>query len=155
MKKTLISIIIFSLLIVIANPIFAAETQKTNQELSNFSVWNVVLVGMFIIFFSLVVIAFAVDLLKHLQKRKKKSKFVEQKKIISEKISHLKPLHHKEKATPLHHNVQLAILTTLFLYENEIENQSKMLLTMKRAKTCTWKQSSRLLMPNSCFNRKF
>jgi hypothetical protein len=144
--------IFFSVLAAIPNPIYA---QQINPEASNFNMWNVVLVGMSIIFVSLVIIAFLVDLLKHFQKREKNNKFSEQKKIISNTISSLKPLLHKEQVSELNHNVQLAILTTIFLYENEIENQSKMLLTMKRTKTSAWKQGIRFLMPNYGFTKKY
>lgn len=157
MKKTQLYLLISILTLfgAPANPIWALEAETVNQSFLKFNMWNIVIVGMIIIFLSLIVIAILVSLLRNFHKRADYKKNDRKKEIIAKKISKFKPIQNKEQQPPLDHNIQLAILTTIFLYENEIENQSKMLLTMKRTKTCTWKQSSRLLMPNFKIPRKF
>ncbi|MBS3742056.1 MAG: OadG family protein [Candidatus Cloacimonetes bacterium] len=118
---------------------------------------NIVLAGMIIVFASLIIILIVVSLLQYTEKREIKNRSKEKEaekskeKKKSLKISSITPINKKEKSKPIDHHIQLAAITTIFLYETEIEKRSQMLLTMKRAKISAWQESARLLMSNYAY----
>ncbi len=114
------------------------------------TVGNIVLAGMLIVFVSLIVVAVVISFFKHLSKNKLELK-KDENRTMSKRISSVVPLTEKSPVQPLDQRLLTAIITMIFLHENEVENQSKMLLTMKRAKMSQWKQASKNRMPNDSF----
>jgi len=128
----------------------ATDTVAGNVTLKT-SAGNIVFAGMIVVFASLVLVALVIDLLKHLQKKDKKQTKGEKETDFTKKIISISPIQQKTSTSPLDQKIETAIVITIFLHENEVENHSKMLLTMKRAKISQWQQSSKLEMPNANF----
>ena len=125
------------------------ETEIRSKEIDTHLVVNILLVGMVIVFSSLLIIALIISLFRYLDTNEKlltKSTKTFSNKFVS--ISNIS----KKFPIPIDHNLKAAIITIIFLYENEVENQSKMLLTMKRAKISPWQHTSILLMSNYVYH---
>lgn len=129
--------------------ILRAETTESTAPTSPTNPWNIVIVGVVIVFISLIIVAVIISLFKYLSKpRKKKNKSREtSSEPIHKRITSITRMS-KGAAQPIDQEVLSAIIAVIFLYESEVENQSKALLTMRRAKVSLWKQSTKLLMPN-------
>ncbi|MCK5736737.1 MAG: hypothetical protein KAH21_09675 [Spirochaetaceae bacterium] len=95
---------------------------------------NIILVGMLIVFASLVVVAFLIGLFKHLQVFDKSQRV----KTGIGTISSRGDLGERNIA---------AVVTTIFLYEEEVELENRLLLTWKRASSRVWKSGEG--MPNA------
>ncbi len=115
---------------------------KKNTQL----VFNIVLIGMIIVFASLAIIALIIKLFCYFQT--KENPIERSTKSISKKLISISQTSKRLTSPPIDHNLKAAAITIIFLYENEVETQSKMLLTMKRTKTSQWQQVSKLLMSN-------
>lgn len=118
------------------------KSKEKNTQL----VFNIVLIGMIIVFASLVIIALIIKLFCYFQT--KKNPIERSAKSISKKLILISQISKRLTSPPIDHNLKAAAIIIIFLYENEVETQSKMLLTMKRTKTSQWQQVSKLLMSN-------
>ncbi len=122
-----------------------SEKFKSKEENTQL-VFNIVLNGMIIVFASLAIIALIIKLFCYFQT--KKNPIERSTKSISKKLISISQISKRLTSPPIDHNLKAAAITIIFLYENEVETQSKMLLTMKRTKTSQWQQVSKLLMSN-------
>lgn len=134
-----------------------AQTSNISSETLNYTkIGNIVLSGMVIVFASLLVILFFVSLLQYVERKEKSKEPKKTKENTTKKplkISSITPIKKQEKKKPVDHHIKVAAITTIFLYETEIEKRSQMLLTMKRAKISAWQESTRLLMPNYAYQK--
>jgi len=101
---------------------------------------SIVLVGMLIVFASLVVVSFFISLFKHLHlfekiKARRESKSVD---TAVGTISSRGDLSEKAVA---------AVITAVFLHEEEVDSENRLLLTWKRASARVWKTGDE--MPNA------
>ncbi len=153
MKLKIIQILFFVLVLLLISSVCFAEVVESEREdiTPKTTVGNIVFAGMIIVFASLVLIALIIDLLKHLQKKDKSQSKTEKELNLKKKIVSISPIQSQTPAPPLDQKILTAVIMTIFLHENEVENHSKMLLTMKRAKISPWQQSSKLRMPNANF----
>lgn len=102
--------------------------------------WSIVLLGMIIVFASLLLTGFIINLLQHLnQSEKKKST----KRLVNTPYGKI------SSSSQLSNNEIVAAITTIFLHEMEVEEQNKMILTWKRAPLSLWKVSR--ILPNQEF----
>lgn len=138
-------------LLLISLQLSAAVNVGSSHSIEFDNIGNIVIAGMIIVFASLVVILIFVSLLQYVEGKEKKTKSGQRKKQLT--ISSITP-GKKQKKHQIDHQIQLAAITTIFLYETEIEKRSQMLLTMKRAKVSAWQESARLLMPNYAYSKK-
>ncbi|MEA3475625.1 MAG: OadG family protein [Candidatus Cloacimonadota bacterium] len=123
------------------------QSKEKNTQL----VFNIVLVGMIIVFASLSIIALIIKLFGYF--KTKENPIEKSTKSISKKLISISQISKKLTSPPIDHNIKAAAITIIFLYENEVETQSKMLLTMKRTKASQWQQVSKLLMSNYVYWR--
>lgn len=146
-KKILLVFLLMILFCILLNAEVDIDPQAVAERTT---VGNIVLAGMLIVFMSLIIVAVVISLFKHLHKNRGEEK-KDEDATLTRKISTVSQISGKSPATPPDHKLLTAIITTIFLHENEVENQSKMLLTMKRAKMSQWKQASKNQMPNESF----
>ena len=152
-----IKILILSVLFFILFGYSTLMAEQPKASMTDFVyVGNIIVAGMVIVFLSLIIILLVVSLLQFIEKKEKKEVIQKAKaaagnKKKSLKISSINPINKKEKKKTIDHHIKLAAITTIFLYENEIEKRSQMLLTMKRAKVSPWQESTRLLMSNYAY----
>jgi Na+-transporting methylmalonyl-CoA/oxaloacetate decarboxylase gamma subunit len=104
---------------------------------------SIVGLGMFIVFFSLLITAFFIGLLQHVNfdykgvKKNKKPKQMLNRTIGTMQVSS---------------NAIVAAITTVYLHEMEVEEQNNMMLTWKRAPISLWKVSR--ILPNQEFYKR-
>jgi len=101
---------------------------------------SIVLVGMLIVFASLVVVAFFISLFKHLH--------------IFEKIKFRRKTQTAETEVgvitsrgDMSENALAAVITAIFLHEEEVDSENRLLLTWKRVSARAWKTGEE--MPNA------
>ncbi len=97
-------------------------------------VGSIVMVGMLIVFVSLVVVAFLISLFKHFHIFEKKRTV----KTEMGKVSSYGDMSGKAVA---------AVITAVFLYEEEVDTENRLLLTWKRVSARRWKTGDE--MPNA------
>lgn len=156
MKSKILRILFLVLALVLISSACFAEVSEAGDEdvASKSTVGNIVFAGMVIVFASLVLVALIIDLLKHLQKKDKRQSKTEKEFNLKKKIVSISQIRLRAPVLPLNQKMLTAVIMTIFLHENEVENHSKMLLTMKRAKISPWQQSSKLQMPNASFGNR-
>lgn len=97
--------------------------------------WGIVVVGMGTVFVSLILVALVIGQLRHLDKKKRK----------------IEPQIPKYSTAGLdtseEDDLVAAIVTSLYLYELEVEENNRLMLTWKRAPVSMWK-ASRLIPMN-------
>ncbi|MCK5250469.1 MAG: OadG family protein [Spirochaetaceae bacterium] len=101
---------------------------------------SIVAVGMIIVFVSLVVVAFLISLFKHLHifngtRSGRRSRSV---KTVVETVTSQSDMSDQSIA---------AVVAAIFLHEEEVDSENRLLLTWKRASTSIWKIG--VAMPNS------
>ena len=108
----------------------AAALQKAitryNDNKSTFHI-GIVLVGMFTVFISLLLVAVIISQLRHLDKKKKL------------RTPKMPIVPRPEFNTNEDDDIVAAITTTLYIYELEVEENNKLLLTWKRTPLSMWK----------------
>ena len=148
-------LILIALILLCSSSICFAEVQNTEEDTaSQTTPGNIVFAGMVVVFLSLLLVAVIIDLLKHLRKRDKAVEKGENELGVKKKIVSISPVQPRTQNVPLNQKILTTVVMTIFLHENEVENHSKMLLTMKRAKISQWQQSSKLHMPNERMGNK-
>ena len=100
---------------------------------------GVVIVGMSIVFVSLMLTGLIISQLKNLGNKPKKK--VNKASVKTSAGTVTGPVDH------LSSNAVVAAITAIYLHEMDVEEQNKMLLTWKRAPLSMWKASS--IMPNN------
>jgi len=117
----------------------SALAEYSNSKHSFFT--GIVIVGMLIVFASLLIIGFIIDRMKSLKNldKKKKASLPVRAKITA--VNGVKPSS----------NDIIAAITTVYLHELEAEEQSKLMLTWKRASLSLWNASAKINMPNRVF----
>lgn len=100
---------------------------------------GVVIVGMSIVFVSLMLTGLIISQLKNLGNKPKKK--VKKASVKTSAGTVTGPVDH------LSSNAVVAAITAIYLHEMDVEEQNKMLLTWKRAPLSMWKASS--IMPNN------
>ncbi len=114
-------------------------TQKYEKNKNSYY-GGIVLVGMLIVFASLLTVGLIISQLKRLQIKEKKSVSTPQGKITaSQNISQ---------------NDIVAVITAIFLHEMEADEQNKLLLTWKRSAVSMWKAAGKIDYPNRTFFEK-
>jgi Na+-transporting methylmalonyl-CoA/oxaloacetate decarboxylase gamma subunit len=147
-----------SLFILLFLPLFSAirleadEVTEKASSATNVTPLSIVITGIVVVFVSLAIIAVIISLFRYFSKSGHKKREI-QKKSIHERITSITRTP-KQTSESVDQEVLSAIITTIFLYESEVEYQSKALLTMQRAKMSLWKQSAKLLMPNLVYWRR-
>jgi Na+-transporting methylmalonyl-CoA/oxaloacetate decarboxylase gamma subunit len=101
-------------------------------------------IGMSIVFGSLIVVAFLISLLRHLHifERAPGDKPSARK---AARVKRIRPA----SGADMSNYALAAVVTAIFLHEEEVEAENRMLLTWKRAATNLWKAVK--TMPNSAF----
>lgn len=103
---------------------------------------GVVMVGIAIVFVSLMVVGLVINQLRHLDENKKKP--VAKKKTVTTSVGSVTgPAEH------VNSNAIVAVVTAIYLHEMQVEQQNSMLLTFKRAPLSLWRASN--IMPNNEF----
>lgn len=96
--------------------------------------WAIVIVGMGTVFASLILVAVVIGQLRHLDKKKRKSK----PQIPAPSSVNLE--------TDQENDIVAAITTTLYLYELELEESNRLMLTWKRTPLSMWKAAKYIPM---------
>jgi hypothetical protein len=105
---------------------------------------NIAEIGMLIVFLSLIVVAVLISLLRHLHIFEKKASGVEaEKKAVRSIVGTIR------SSGDMSDYALAAVVAAIFLHEEEVEEENKLLLTWKRASTNMWKASRS--MPNDTF----
>lgn len=156
MRSKIIQILFLVIILLLISSACFAEIAGSESEdvATKTTVGNIVFAGMVIVFASLVLVALIIDLLKHLQKKDKNQSQTRNELNLKKKIDSISQIQTNTPAPPMTQEILTAAIMTIFLHENEVENQSKMLLTMERAKISPWQQSSKLRMPNANFGAR-
>ena len=112
--------------------------------------WGVVLIGMLVVFLSLLLIGFIIAQLKHIDNIGKKQK----KKSVSNNVS-VKTSVGKVTAPSdqISANAIVAAVTAIHLHVMEIEETNKLLLTWKRTSLNLWRYYYKFKMPNREFSQ--
>ena len=109
---------------------------------------GIVVIGMLIVFVSLITIGFFIKQLQHLhlwEKWKEKHTGRQKRQFTSK----------KEIAAEMSSDAIVAAITAIYLHELEVEQQNRLLLTWKRTPVSMWKAISRAEKPNEqYFNKK-
>jgi Na+-transporting methylmalonyl-CoA/oxaloacetate decarboxylase gamma subunit len=121
---------------------FSAAMDAYEENLTSFYT-GVVVVGIAIVFASLIVVGFVINQLRHLDDKKKKKPVAKKKTVTTSVGSVTGPAEH------INSNAIVAVVTAISLHEMEVEQQNSMLLTFKRAPLSLWRASN--IMPNNEF----
>lgn len=121
---------------------FSAAMEAYEDNLTSFYT-GVVVVGIAIVFASLIVVGFVINQLRHLDDNKKKKPVAKKKTVKTSVGSVSGPAEH------INSNAIVAVVTAISLHELEVEQQNSMLLTFKRAPLSLWRASN--IMPNNEF----
>lgn len=112
--------------------------------------WNIVLIGMVIVFASLIVTGFLIGLLKHINiiEELKEKKALDKANSGKTKI---------KKITTTNGNLSndsiVAVITAIYLHELEVDEKNKMNLTWKRTPLSMWRASNAVNLPNRNFHK--
>jgi len=124
------------------NTVEKTIAEFSKQKHSYYS--GIVVIGMLIVFVSLITIGFVIKQLQHLhlwEKWKKKRQFTSKREITAE--------------TEMGGDAIVAAITAIYFHEREVEQQNRLLLTWKRTPVNMWKAISRAEKPNELyFNKK-
>lgn len=109
--------------------------------------WSIVLIGMLIVFCSLMLTGFLIGLLKHLNliDKFKEEREARKSKPIIKKISTVDGNMSNDEI--------VAVVTAIYLHELDVEEKNKMNLTWKRAPLSMWQAASKVNLPNRIFFR--
>jgi Na+-transporting methylmalonyl-CoA/oxaloacetate decarboxylase gamma subunit len=122
----------------------AVKTYQKFQKKKNSYMFGITLVGMIIVFASLILIGFIINQLSHLQKEKKSSKKRKKRK---NKPNFSVSTQQDEPSS----DAIIAAITTVYLHELEVEEQNNLLLTWRRANVSMWKAVNKVNVPNRNF----
>lgn len=106
---------------------------------------GIVLVGMSIVFLSLALVGFIIN---HIRILHFFDNFRKNKKNISTPVT----ISTSARGLNLSQNDIVALITAIYLHEQEAEEQDRLLLTWKRASISMWKAASKIQMPNLVFS---
>lgn len=107
-------------------------------------VQNITEIGMLIVFVSLIIVAVLIGLLRHLHIFENKGKTTRSAKRSVRSIMGM-----ISSSGDMSHYALAAVVAAIFLHEEEVEAENKLLLTWKRASINMWKASKS--MPNDTF----
>jgi Na+-transporting methylmalonyl-CoA/oxaloacetate decarboxylase gamma subunit len=117
--------------------------------------WSIVLIGMVVVFLSLILIGILIGLLQQLNKWDE-IKERQNKRVSKGKKSKIK------KITAVDGNLSndaiVAVISAIYLHELEVEERNKLNLTWKRAPLSMWRSANKVSFPNKTFfkvRRKF
>ena len=102
---------------------------------------SIILVGMAIVFTSLIVVAFLVSLLRHLQFFERRSKADNGSRSVPSVVGTI------TSSGDLSDYSIAAVVATIFLHEEEVDAENRLLLTWRRSTGSAWRTGG--LMPNS------
>jgi len=123
---------------------------KTYEEVKSDFFWNIVLIGMVIVFASLILTGFMIGLLRHVNifEELKEKKALAKTKAGKPKI---------KKITTTDGNLSsdsiVAVITAIYLHELEVDERNKMNLTWKRTPLSMWKAANAVNLPNRNFHK--
>ncbi|MDY6915239.1 MAG: OadG family transporter subunit [Candidatus Cloacimonadota bacterium] len=120
----------------------AEKVVKQFKREKNSFMLVVTLVGMFIVFSSLIITGIIINQLTHFQGEKKKT---------NKKKSHRKSKSVSTQKDEPSSNAIVAAITTVYLHELEVEEQNNLLLTWQRANVSMWKAVNKVNVPNRNF----
>jgi Na+-transporting methylmalonyl-CoA/oxaloacetate decarboxylase gamma subunit len=118
------------------------KAQKNYSENQSSFYSGIILAGMLIVFLSLIIVGIIIDRMKFL---KHLDNYQQQKQERSEKNTIQK------MGETISQNDIVAAITAIYLHELETEEESKLLLTWKRATQSPWISAAKFNMPNSMF----
>ena len=104
---------------------------------------SIILVGMAIVFTSLIVVAFLVSLLRHLQFFERRSKADNGSRSVPSVVGTI------TSSGDLSDYSIAAVVATIFLHEEEVDAENRLLLTWRRSTGSAWRTGG--LMPNSAY----
>lgn len=112
--------------------------------------WGVVIVGMVVVFLSLLLIGFIISQLQHIENlgKKKEKKSVSNSVSVNTSVGKVTALSDQISA-----NAIVAAVTALHLHVMEIEETNKLLLTWKRTSLNLWRYYYKFKMPNREFSQ--
>jgi len=110
------------------NAVLQKAIKSYDDNEKNFHL-GIVLVGMFTVFVSLLLVAIIISQLRHLDKKKKV------------RLPKIPAVSKTDFVTNENEDIIAAIITSLYLYELEVEENNKLLLTWKRTPLSMWKAS--------------
>ena len=114
--------------------------EKYRQTESAF-VQNIVMIGMLIVFCSLILVAVLIGLLRYLSFGEKKNK--SDRKSIRSVVGTIR------SSGDMSSYAIAAVVAAIFLHEEEVKQENRLLLTWKRTSTNMWKSAR--TMPNNAF----
>ena len=121
----------------------ASEAIALYREGEGRMVANIVITGMLIVFVSLVVVAFFISLFKHVHLFGGTRSGRKSRSVNTSGVSITSKGDMSERSIA-------AVITTIFLHEEEVDSENRLLLTWKRTATNLWKIGGE--MPNSSHN---
>lgn len=117
--------------------------------------WSIVLIGMVIVFLSLILTGFLIGLLQQMNKWED---FKERKAKASGNVKKPKLKKITSIDGNLSNDVIVAVISAIYLHELEVEERNKLNLTWKRAPLSMWRSANKVSFPNKTFfkaRRKF
>jgi len=129
------------------NMILKAKEKFAKNRL-NFGL-GITLVGMVVVFASLILIGFIISQLVHITKHeeRKKNKIALAKNKVSTSIGSVSTI---ESGVSM--NSIVAVVTAIHMHRLEAEESQKMLLTWQRTPVSMWRSSVKTMMPNKEYN---
>ncbi|MFO7895744.1 MAG: OadG family protein [Candidatus Cloacimonadales bacterium] len=128
---------------------------KKFRKIENSYNWSIVLIGMVVVFLSLILVGFLIGLLQHLNKW-------EDRKERQAKAKDNSKQRKIKKITAADGNLSndaiVAVVSAIYLHELEVEERNKLNLTWKRAPLSMWRSANKVSFPNKTFfkaRRKF
>ncbi len=104
---------------------------------------SLTVIGMLVVFLSLIVTGMIISQIKHLNRTKKKPEATQTVETSIGKITGPQP--------DISTNAIVAVITALHMHIAEAEERQKLILTWKRAPLSLWRGSSRNAMPNQTY----
>ncbi len=121
----------------------AAKAIREYRSSENRLVRSIILVGMGIVFTSLIVVAFLVSLLRYLQFFERRSKSNGTSRSVPSVVGTI------TSTGDMSDYSIAAVVATIFLHEEEVDAENRLLLTWRRSTGSAWRTGG--LMPNSAY----
>lgn len=133
----------------ISNSQIQQAIDKFNEQKVGFSI-GIVIVGMSVVFFSLILTGFIIAQIRHITHIDK----IKEKKIKTARTTVKTSVGKVSGPQPdISTNAVVAAITALQLHIKEVDEQNKMLLTWRRTRLSMWKSYYKVMMPNREINQ--
>ncbi len=125
--------------------------KRFEEEKVSYS-YGIVVIGMLVVFFSLIITGFLIAQIEHIGKWEKRDDKIEKEKKEELTTVHTEYAKVTGKISEVSTNAIVAAITALHLHRMEVEETNKMMLTMKRNRISLWKSYAKLNVPNRSFH---